>query len=356
MLAALFVILARFFSIYQSFLLTTISAFSLFIFKAGYVKVELQYYFFLLLAFILLLRMLQKPGKILGIATGIALGLAYLSKASALLSLYLFTAVYLGMVLVSVIRLLREKKKDWQLFVPSFQQVFYIFLTLLTFFVITYPYTRVAKQKFGHYFYNINSTFYVWYDNIEGAMRASQKYGFTQKWPDQLSADETPGLQKYLREHSAGQIIERLRFGIIAQAYNLYNQYTFTNYLFCYLAIFMISVLVNLRNASQLVKKYPFVIGFAVLFILAHLLSFAWYSSISAGPRFTFGIFLPLLFSLFAGIKGLADYQLTAPSGEEAYPDLAKFNLAANIMITGTLVINIWLILSTGILSGQFGS
>jgi hypothetical protein len=356
MLSALFVIFTRFFSIFQAFLLMTISAFSLFIFKAAYVKVELLYYFFGFLTFILFLQMLQKPGKLLGITTGIALGLAYLSKATALLSLYIFTGFYLLMVLVSVIKLVREKQKDWQLFIPPAQRIFYISLTLLTFFSVTYPYTRLAKQRFGHYFYNINSTFYIWFDTIQAAMEANQKYGFTQKWPDQLSQDEIPGLQKYLREHSVGQIIDRLRFGMTAQAYNLYNQYTFTNFLFGYIAIFGLSVLVNLKNARDLIEKFPFLIGFSVLFILVHLLSCAWYSSLSAGPRFTYGIFLPLIFSLFAGIKGLVDYQSSASPGNEANPRLSKFSLAADMMMAGILIANIWLILSGSILSGQFGS
>ena len=242
LLSALFLVFSRFFSIYQSFLLTLISAFSVFIFLAGYVKVELLYYFVGLLAFILMLQMLRKPGLILGTATGISVGLAYLCKASALLGFYLFIAVFTVMVCISTIRLAGEKPVERRKFCLPLQSIVSLLLTLLAFFAVTYPYTRIAKQKFGHYFYNVNSTFYLWYDSFEAAKQANLEYGFSQKWPDQLPPDEIPSPKKYLREHSIQQISDRIRFGVETQAHNLSRQYSFTNFMLSYLTIFLLAV------------------------------------------------------------------------------------------------------------------
>ncbi len=356
LLSALFVVLTRSFTIFQAFLLTLISAFSVFIFLAGYAKVELIYYFLGLLAFMGMLQMIRKPGLILGIATGVISGLAYLSKASALLGLYIFIVVYLFMIGSSLLKLFRGKPVDRQKFSLPLTNVAYLLVTLLVFFAVTYPYTRVAKEKFGHYFYNVNSTFYLWYDSFEAAKQANLEYGFSQKWPSQLTQDEIPSLQKYLREHSLGQIVDRVRFGIETQVHNLSRQYSFTNFMLSYGIIFLLAVLVEVKKAFSLAKRSAYLVGFSVIYILAHIASFVWYSSIAIGPRFTLGIFLPIMFTLFAGIKCLAENQETGLVEQGVQPSLVKFSLAADVLMTGVLIINIWMVLSGGILSGHFGS
>jgi glucan phosphoethanolaminetransferase (alkaline phosphatase superfamily) len=300
--------------------------------------------------------MLRKPGLILGLATGVSLGIAYLCKASALLGFYLFIAVFIVMVCISTIRLASEKPVERRKFRLPLQSIASLLLTLLAFFAVTYPYIRIAKQRFGHYFYNVNSTFYLWYDSFEAAKQANLEYGFSQKWPDQLPQDEIPSLKKYLREHSIQEISDRIRFGIETQTHNLSRQYSITNFMLSYLTIFLLAILVDIRHAFSLAKRSPYMICFSMIYILVHIASFIWYSSISIGPRFTLGIFLPIMFSCFAGIKCLAENQETGLVEQGVQPGLLKFSLAANVLMTVILIGNIWLVLSGGIISGHFGS
>ena len=91
-----------------------------------------------------------------------------------------------------------------------------------------------------------------------------------------------------------------------------------------------------------------------MFYILAHIASFAWYSAISIGPRFTYGIFLPVMFSIFAGSKALDDNQVSAPLKQAINPALSRYSFAANIIMTDILIINIWLVVSRGLFSGLF--
>ena len=227
LLIILFVVFTRFLSIYNSFLLAAIIAFSLFIFKAGYVKVELLYYFLAFLAFLWMLQMLHKPGIILAIATGIATGLAYLAKASALLGLYLFIVVYLAMVILSLIKLFRKKPVDGNHFIAPLRNAAYLCPHSAGIFCDYIPLYQGGERKVRILFLQYQLDFFIWFDDFETAKQTSLEYGFNQSWPTQMPPDEIPSPQKYLREHSAGQIIARILSGLATQAYNLSRQYTF---------------------------------------------------------------------------------------------------------------------------------
>ena len=51
-------------------------------------------------------------------------------------------------------------------------------LTLLCFIAVIFPYIRESKQIYGQYFYNVNTTFYIWYDSFADAIQANKELRF----------------------------------------------------------------------------------------------------------------------------------------------------------------------------------
>ena len=80
----------------------------------------------------------------------------------------------------------------------------------MAFLVVLSPYLLNSKRVFGHFFYNVNSTFYVWYDDWPAASQGTYRHGDGVGWP-KMPAGEIPSMGKYLRGHSAGQIAARIR-------------------------------------------------------------------------------------------------------------------------------------------------
>jgi hypothetical protein len=116
---------------------------------------ELLYYFLSFSAFVLMLRLLVVPSWKLGLAAGALLGLAHLTKASVLPALLLFAVIVFAK---TVYELLQRRRGD------AASNALALASALLAFLVVVFPYIRESKQVYGQYFYNVNSTFYIWYD------------------------------------------------------------------------------------------------------------------------------------------------------------------------------------------------
>jgi hypothetical protein len=190
----------------------------------------------------------------------------------------------------------------------------------------------------------------MWQDSFyEGTMIAQEK-GFFEGWPPHLPAEEIPGPVNYLRRHTLEQIVLRLRYGISAQAGNLTTAYGYSNYAISYLLILILAALADIKNTFSMMKKHPYPILFGILYIGAYLALFAWYAIISAGRRFTFGIYLPLLFSQFRAIQSLARQSNQKPR----WIDLQLFHTSADLWMALVLVLDIWYVLTRGIMIGRF--
>ena len=86
-------------------------------------------------------------------------------------------------------------------------------MPILVFLLLLSPYLIESKAKYGAYFYNVNTTFYIWYDSWDEAKAGTLAAGDHLGWPD-LPDEEIPSLQKYLDEHSAVEILHRFRDGV----------------------------------------------------------------------------------------------------------------------------------------------
>lgn len=229
LLTLLFILFRLYLPPYPSFVLLLIITVSLFIFKAGYMTVELTYYFASFVSFLSMCVMLIRPSIKLGIVTGIVLGLTFFLKASVLPGIVLFIFVFLlkeGWLFAT-----RNTLKSYLM-----TDLICLILTICCFFAVIYPYIYQSKTTYGQYFYNVNSTFYIWYDSWEDAKQAERDHAFTESWPD-IPPEQIPSPRKYLQDHSISQISSRFFIGLGKQLSHIWNQYSVFNYLILYFGL-----------------------------------------------------------------------------------------------------------------------
>lgn len=353
-LGLLFLVFLRYLQFYQSFLLVMIVAFSLYIFKAPFLQAEITFFTLAFLSFLLILEMLVRPSWPLAILTGLVSGLTYLTKGTVLPSLFLFATLFLAKNLLSVFR--GGGLYDRARLLTAVQQLGYILACLAIFTLTIYPYIRVMKEKFGQYFYNVNTSIYIWYDSYDQALEEEARYRFTEGWPGNLPQDQIPSLRKYLSDHTPRQILERFQIGVGKVLLNIKQQLGVTNYLLNYAGIFLLAALLDVRNSFTILKKYPYPLIFVILYFAGYLFAFSWYSLIAGGPRFLYGLYIPFLFLVFMSINELSRNQLTLVENKPNKVNLARYFTTVNILMGLTLVYNIWLVLTQVKFLGRFGS
>jgi hypothetical protein len=344
-------IFRRYLSNFEALLLILMIAFSLYVFKAPYFQAEILFYFLIFVGYLLMQHMLIKPSVRLAIATGVVLGLAHLTKSSVIAGLILFAGVYAAKEMFTGIRQLQHKHLENFTVRGISRRLGLLILVFLCFLVVIFPYIRAMKIRFGSYFYNVNTSIYIWYDDNFEAIAAEAKYHFAEQWPSQLPEDEIPSLRNYLRDHSLPEISERIRFGIQAQIDNILSQFSVTNYHLSYLALLALVILVDLKNSLAMMRKRSFTLLFSLLYFVSYLAAFVWYSPISPERRFTYGLYIPLMFSIFIAIKELREQQ---PLG--GWTSLTEFARASHLVIAMTLIINIPLVLTERMFFDRYGS
>jgi len=305
--------------------LMLIIAFTVFIFKAPYYQPELLFYTLNLGAYLLMLELLRRPDWRMAIAAGIVLALAQLTKASELPTVVLF--VFWGCV-GAIVALRRSRAQQgavspesgWRVVV---RYLLPIMLTIVVFLGVISPQLVQNKRVFGHYWYNVNSTFYMWYDSWEEAKEGTRAHGDRRGWPD-MPADQIPSPLKYLREHTPRQIAERLSSGLVYLEGATRHSYGYYKYVVIY-ALAMLGLLASsgTRRRAYLRERAVAALFWASSLAMWALLC-AWYVPIARGTRFILGQFMPFLVP--------AAYALHAP-------ELAP----AAVTIRGRRVDPIWL-------------
>ncbi len=108
-----------------------------------------------------------------------------------------------------------------------------VFLAVLS------PYLLTNKRVFGQYFYNVNTTFYIWYEDWPHASVGTIRHGDGVGWPA-MPADQLPSASRYWREHTVGQIAAASRRGFADMAERSYKTYWYFNYVLVYLAFALV--------------------------------------------------------------------------------------------------------------------
>lgn len=274
LLAALAVFFARRLPLLVATNLTAVVAFGYFVFKAGYAQSELLFYFLFFAVFVGFWQLLESPDgpRRLPMAAGVGVlaALAHLTKAAVLPFLALFVGVYT--VAAVVVRRRRRRSVMDDVAVPA--------IVVATFLAVLSPYLVNSKQAFGAYFYNVNTTFYAWYDNWAQASVGTRVHGDGVGWPD-MPADQIPSAAKYWRSHTLAQIASRVGGGFTDMAMRSYRTYGYFKYVLWYLVLLAIVILANTSLFMALVRRNQALAAFLALYAVSHLMLIAFYEPIS---------------------------------------------------------------------------
>ncbi len=261
---------------------------TLFLFKAGYVQCELLFYTLFFFCFFLALKSFDKKAALLA---GGLFALCYLTKASVLF-LLIITIVF------QLVKAFSKSPLQFRKLIPCL-----IFVGAFLLFVN--PYIRTNKKVFGNYFYNVNSTFYMWYDSWDEALAGTNKHSDMIYYPN-MPADEIPSFKKYWETHSLRQMKDRLHQGLYTIGLHAKSGYGYFKYFLFYL-IFAISLaLIHFKKTFRLDKQNRWTFFFKTVFFGGYFLLFCWYSNISYGNRFVLSLYLPFFYVVLKFIHNQA--------------------------------------------------
>lgn len=282
LLGALFAAYRRQLSLHGAANLLAITAFTLFAFKAPCFQGELLYYTLSFLGFWLLSRLLARPRIGLGLVAGAVLALAQYTKASALPSLGLF----LGVSLPSVVWEQRARGA-WPAerlrgamrspLLTARGACLCVFLALLS------PYLIHSKQQYGRYFYNVNTTFYMWYDSWEDVKQGTRAHGDRKGWPT-MPDEEIPTPARYLQTHTVGDIARREAHGIWVVLRDRVNSYGYFKYA---VGAWVLGLALAIRRRDvvrRYLTRYRWVALFWTVVLAGYFLMYAWWVPISPAP------------------------------------------------------------------------
>lgn len=308
-----------------------LTAFTVFLFKAPYVQAEILYYLLTFAVFLLCWKLFGRPRLWIAILAGGLLGLAHLTKASVLPGLLVI------MVFLPLDALWQRARSGWS----PFGKIAAALVVTAVFLAVVYPYIANSKRIFGHYFYNVNSTFYMWCDSWKEATSRTREAGDRKGWPD-LPADQIPSFSNYLKTHSAGDIAWRILKGLSVVFNSMMKSYGYLGICLAYLAFAAFLVAWKCRLALRLFLRRPFPYLALLAYFCGYYLLVAWYSQIISGNRFILGLFLPFLFTLSSVIVVLAPRLRWTWNGRELNA-LAVFNTLMSAWIAVEIaVICLW--------------
>jgi hypothetical protein len=303
LLGLLALVVRRYLAPLHALTFVLVAAFTVVVFKAGWFQVEVLYYFLTFFVYLLFWRLLRSPRIWLAILAGVVAGITQLAKAALLPELVVFLVFALANWFWT-----RHQSRQPSDAAPSKRAVttalLLIPLVAVFFLATVFPYERENKRIFGRYFYNVNSTFYVWYDDWEQAKAGTRAHGDRVGWP-QMPAGEIPTLQKYVREHTPSQMVNR----VVAGATRIWREAAsatgYLRYLLVFAALFLAAAVWQRARLRQIVTRYPFVCLFPVAFFALNLFLAFWQEPIVRGNRLVLDQFLPLLFTLALGLQVL---------------------------------------------------
>jgi hypothetical protein len=321
---------------------TLIAGFSVLIFRAPYVQTEPLFYALFFITTLVSIKMLTSLKLQWAFLAGLMLGLTHLSKA-ATIPLFILTVC-----MILIIGLSKRFVKNRN--TCDLLQIWYIEASIkkialvLAAFVFAYlsilsPYLIESKQKYGRYFYNVSSTFYMWYDSWEEAKKGTRAHGDRTGWPD-LPDEEIPSLSRYLRTHTAIEIGKRFYFGFKGYLLKIAKDKVFIQIRkpVTYALIYMILTAILLIRAGTLdewINPSRFIILiYYLLLISGYFVIASWLSYLIIASRYVGYMCMPLIFVSILMLEWVPEHSRKIVVGEMNL-DLVK--------ISHTLVI-IWII------------
>jgi hypothetical protein len=288
-----YVLLSRWLDPLAATAIVLVTAFTVFVFKAGYFQCELLFYFLNLFFFVLCIENLRRSNVFRAALLGLAAGVAYLTKASVLPGIVLFLVCYAWGAMIR--RDGEPARRDGSRLRSAGRAAVFV----LVFLGVVYPYIRTSKHAFGRYFYNVTSTFYFWYDSWEEAELGTKAHGDRVGWP-RMPADQIPSARKYWREHTLSQTASRLSTGLWTVVSVAWSSYGYLKYAFVYVLAGVFFLLHRRRIVARALLSGSAAAAcvFVALYFASHLLLYSWYTPVADGNRLTLSLFLPGLSSI----------------------------------------------------------
>jgi hypothetical protein len=284
---------------------------TVFLFKAPHVQAEILYYTVTFLAFVAVWRLFKNPSLVLAVVAGGLMALGHLTKASVLP----------GLVVVAVFFPLDALWRAWrggQSFRETARRLIAVGVVIGVFFAVIFPYIAKSREIYGRYFYNVNSTFYMWCDSWDDAEARTKSAGDRRGWPD-LPPDQIPSFSNYLKSHTPGEIAWRILNGISRVFNEMAKSYGYLGITLGLIATAVALIASRWRAAWRLLRRRPVPVLALAAYFVGYYLLVAWYSQIIQGNRFILGLFLPCLFTLaatitvFAGRRSMRLFQRRVP-------------------------------------------
>lgn len=274
--------------------LTLIVAFGYFVFKAGYAQAELLFYFLVFVTFIAFCHLLKRRGRAasvgLGILAGVLAALAQLTKAAALPLVAIFLVVYGVRELACLARGDSRAGVAWRAAAGLALAV--------SFLGVLYPYIANSQRVFGRYFYNVNTTFYAWYEDWPEASGGTYQHGDGVGWP-QMPPDEIPGPGKYWRTHTVRQILARVGRGFLEMVTVSYDRLWYLKFIALYVVFALVLMATRWGPFRQMLRDNAATAAFMLLYAGVYLVAIAFYQPISGTTaRMLLAHAAPLLFVL----------------------------------------------------------
>ncbi len=276
---------------FETGVMIAIVAFTVFVYRSGYVQAELLFYGLFFLAFVLALWWQNDPRPERAVLCGVVLGIAYLTKASVL---PLLAAICFFAAVWALYRL--RTGGSWLR--PLAGALILVVLFLAT----VYPYIKTSHERFGQWFYNVNTTFYMWADSWDEVKRVMSGTGDREHWPD-LPPELLPGPKRYFAEHTLAETAQRIAEGVwVSELRHLvYMPFGYGKYLifYCLIAL-VIAIRAREAFAQACLREGRWIrTAFVLCVVGGYVGAYAFYSPIVRGPRLVLALYLPTMFSLF---------------------------------------------------------
>lgn len=337
--------------------MAALAAVHVFLPKASFVQAELAFYTFSFLSWLALCAVLQRCEIKWAIAAGIATAFAYYSKASATPMLVLFIAVIIIRLMGSLSRApvipplpLGEGRGEGlggvtkNPVVEPYRASFSIWrcplcagTAAVLFLLLACPYLLDNKEQFGRYFYNVNSTFYMWLDSWQEAQQFAAQYNINAQFPA-IEAEHIPSLIKYVRTHSIAQMARRMQYGVGALA-----QLTICSPYWKYFVIASVALTILIvrdwRPSLALLREYWAAVLFTALMVVTYAAAYSWYAVVSYGDRFILSLYLPVVFVLVWGCVNLSrGKSLGIDDRPRRWTEIGALVLLAVLLIEGAVM------------------
>ena len=362
-LAGLFVFFQKtWHSLFATVNLVLMAAFGIFIFKSAYFLPEVLFYFFGFMSFVFLARLFVQPSYKNALAAGIFTALAYLSKATALAAVAFFAVTWCFAILVGWLgdgrrsqtkhgneesgQSMGMRKQQAGALEPG-KLMLMGGTALAVFLGLLIPFGVQNSQKYGGFFNNINSNVVMWADSWSQYTAASASYGGAKAMLVSPQPGQ-PSLQNYILTHNLAQALTRLSQGCAIQLKNVLQPFNTVNYALVLLVVLVVVAASYPQRTLDLLQRYKALLLYVLCYLLGYFALFCWYGVIDHGPRFVLGLFLPLLFSIYAALFQYRDKLLLGINRLSVVS-------ATNVFLLLLVCVDASIVLNSYLLTGQYG-